>query len=220
MERRGRRDVGRTRCVLGAGLLILLALVLASQEAAAGAAVGVRLGYADVGDDVLKKAGSLGGTDLVGIHLQLDGPLIELEAAGEYVKEGFSFGKALIEGFEAAGKGDYEDIALLATARLKVFTLMILPAYGYVGGGLNVHWVDLTLDDVRQVSGGSSSGFDEAVKDVAGQNSRTGWHAVAGVRLGVAGVPISGFVEGRYLDGFAKELPESKSIYAGVSFRL
>lgn len=227
-ERRcGRR--GAMECVLA--VVLLLAGVVATAGAAA--EVGVRLGWADNGDELFEQSGDLGGTDLVGIHLGFDLlSIIRAEVAGEYVSEPFGFSEGFLGGIEAAGGGDYEDVSLWVSGKANIFSLMMLPLQGYVGGGFNVHFVDLQIDeDLTRVGDKSrlarlqataewDDELQDAVASVAGEQTRTGWHLLAGVRLAFSGIPISVFVEGRYSDGFDEKLPTAKSLYGGVSIRL
>ena len=90
-------------------------------------------------------------------------PLITVEVAGEYVSESFEFTDGVFAGIGAAGSGEYEDLTLYVSGRLKVFSLVGLPLRCYVGGGLNVHYVDLTIDDglerkvIRAVPAGAAA---------------------------------------------------------------
>ncbi|MBM3317607.1 MAG: outer membrane beta-barrel protein [Candidatus Eisenbacteria bacterium] len=84
-----------------------------------------------------------------------------------------------------------------------------------------------------RLEGGRGSGIADELADavarVAGPRNRGGWHAVAGARLAPRAIPFVFFVEGRYARPFPRDagegerppdLPEHKSIYAGVSIRL
>jgi hypothetical protein len=218
-------------CLLPVALLLLL---LVPESAQAKTSVGARIGWADVNDEVFEGSGDLGGTDLYGIQVTLSLlTLFELEVAGEYVNEDFSF-----DFLEDVGHGEYEDIALYATLRAPVFALPVLPIQIYAGGGLNVHWVDRTIEvpgQTLRLPGARSAppghppgiaarlladGIEETIEDVAGEDSEAGWHAVAGARLGFPGMAITIFAEGRYMDGFDEGLPASKAVYAGVSLGL
>ncbi|MBD3235986.1 MAG: hypothetical protein GF330_04735 [Candidatus Eisenbacteria bacterium] len=224
------RDTSRRAAGLLGGVLVLILCAVGS--AAAGAEVGVRLGWADNGDEIFERSGDLGGTDLVGIHLGFDLlPILRAEVAGEYVSEPFEFSDGLLDGIEAAGSGDYEDLSLWVSGRAELFSLMMLPIKGYLGGGLNVHFVDLQIDeDLERLDAGSltrlratgawDDELQDAVENVAGEQTQTGWHLLAGARLSLSGIPISVFVEGRYSDGFGEELPAAKSLYGGVSIQL
>ncbi len=225
MDRRSGVWTGGAGGRVGLGIVTALALLLApAPPAQAGGSVGVRFGWADVSDEVFKGSGDLGGTNLIGLHLNIGLlPLLDVEVAGEYTSEEFSFTEGVVEGFEAAGDGEWEDMALYATGRAKVLGFAFLPIHGYVGGGLNVHWAELTLENYEHVGGDPPGGneFEEAVEDVAGDRSEAGWHLVAGVRLAPPASPLSAFLEARYMKGFdADRLPESKAIYLGASIGL
>lgn len=215
--------VGGTRALAAAIATVCMAIALGTTPAQAGG-VGARFGYADVSDDVFTGSGDLGSTNLVGLQLVLDFfPMLEVEAAGEYVKEEFDFSEGLFEGIEAAGDGEYEDMGLFLTGRLKLLTMAFLPIQGYAGGGLNVHWVDLTITNptvVDQGGSGDEGELEKAIEKVAGDSSEAGWHAVLGARLSLPGLPLSAFLEGRYAKGFDDDLPESKSIYLGANIAL
>jgi hypothetical protein len=227
---------------------LLFAFPIATQPCSAGASVGVRYGWADVSDEVFEGSGDLGGCNLAGIHLELDLlPLITVEVAGEYVSQSFEFSDGMFAGIKAAGSGEYEDLTLYVSGRLKVLSLVVLPLQCYVGGGFNVHYVDLTIDDdfepvvTSAVPGGAvgaealSAGepvgrmtacagwqddLEDAVADVAGKTTRVGWHLLAGLRLLFPGVPISVFVEGRYADVFGENVPKATALYGGASLDL
>jgi hypothetical protein len=221
---------------ISAGVLCVVTLLVSADEGAALGRVGLRVGWSDASGEVLQGGGALGGTDMVGIHLAADLlSLLEIEIAGEYINEEFGFSEAVLEGVKAAGKGDFEDITMLATARIDLLRLAPFPVQGYVGGGLNVHWTDLQLRDVVEatqrrpvpsVAGPAYLGapgteeLEEAVEKVAGENSEAGWHLVAGLRLSSPGLPVALFLEGRHLDGFSDGVPESRSVYAGFSLGL
>ncbi len=220
---RRRRWITRI-CRIGfAGGLLSAALAIGTGSAGAGA-VGVRFGYADVSDDLFTGSGDLGGTNLVGLQFALGlGPWLEIEAAGEYVQEEFRFTEGLFDGVEAAGKGEYEDMGMFLTARLNVLSVPLLPIQGYAGGGVNVHWIDLTVDAAPVAGGGRQddpNDLEDAIEKVAGDSSEAGWHAVIGLRFAPMGLPLSAFLEGRYLTGFGDDLPESKSVYVGVNLSL
>jgi hypothetical protein len=205
-----------------------------SDPAEGKTSVGARIGWSDVNDEVFEGSGDLGGTDLYGLQVSLSLlSLFELEVAGEYVSEEFSF-----DFVDDVGQGEYEDITLYATLRAAVFALPVFPIQIYGGGGLNVHWVDRNID-VPGLSLGlpgagsalpgdqpgvaprlSADGIEETIEDVAGEDSEAGWHAVAGARLAFPNAAISVFAEGRYMDGFDEGLPASKSVYAGISLSL
>jgi hypothetical protein len=206
----------------GVGLLAILGAAVAAPAAAGGhTAVGVRYGYNDASGDLFEKSGDLGGGDLIGIHLIVSLlPLIELEAAGEYVSDELNFDEGVFEGIEAAGKADYEDLTLYLTGKLDVLTIPIFPIKGYIGGGFNVHYADLTVDDAEPVSG-TTEDLEAAIEKVTGEKTRVGWHAVAGLRLSFAALPASFFLEGRVMNPFEGDgVPDSKSVYAGVSLQL
>ena len=204
--------------------LVAVVAITIGVTVAHASAVGVRFGYADVSDDVFTGSGEVGSTNLIGLQLVIDFfPLLELEAAGEYVSEKFGFTEGLFDGIEAAGSGEYEDMGLFLTGRLKLLTMAFLPIQGYAGGGLNVHWVDLTIKNPTVVDQGGSGGqgeLEEAIEKVAGDSSEAGWHAVLGARLSLPGIPLSAFLEGRYAKGFDEDLPDSKSIYLGANIAL
>lgn len=213
-------------------ILPLLLLLLLPGTSRASGAVGIRFGWANVADEFFEGSGELGGTNLAGLHLWFDLiPLLEIEVAGEYISEEFSFTEGFFDGIEAAGDGDYEDITLYATGRVKILSLPALPLHIYAGGGLNVHWMDLAIDvdpssltlapgaeqDVRSNRSAYDDELEEAVRKVAGDRSEMGWHAVAGLRLSFSGTGFSVFLEGRYMDGFDEWVPQSNSVYGGFS---
>ncbi|MCK4304195.1 MAG: hypothetical protein KAY24_08140 [Candidatus Eisenbacteria sp.] len=189
-------------------VLSVFMLLIGPGTAWAGGAVGIRYGWADVSDDLFEGSGDLGGTNLAGIHLSLRVlPIVEIDLAGEYVSESFDFDEGIFDEVKRAGDGDYEDITIFATGRLEIIGLPLVPIRGYVGGGVNVHWIDLAVD---------VEPLDLAMQS----DSEVGWHGVVGLRLSVMGTPMSAFVEGRYMDGFNDGLPTSKAVYGGVSFEL
>ncbi len=200
-----------------------LGLACLTGLARAEMSVGVRFGWSDVSDEFFEGSGELGGTNLVGAQLGLGlSPLVEFEVAGEYVREEFAFTEGLIGGIEAAGEGEWEDMALLATVRLVALSLPSLPVRIFVGGGLNVHWADLTLDAASlSPQDAPADEIQEAIEEVAGERSEVGWHAVGGLRLSPPASAICAFVEVRHQEGLdPDDLPKSNSIYGGLSIRL
>jgi hypothetical protein len=219
----GRRALRRTwvdRLRLGVSVAFV-ALAGLPSVGRAEVNVGARFGWSDVADEVFTGSGELGGTNLIGAHLGLNLiRLLELEVAGEYINEDFTFEEGVIGGVEAAGDGKWEDMAVYGTGHVRLLSLASLRAY--VGGGLNIHWAELTLENVTEsaVDAGSDE-LEEAVQEIAGERSELGWHAVGGLRLAPGGTALSAFVEGRYMKGFDEEqLPKSTSIYLGASIRL
>jgi hypothetical protein len=200
-------------------LVTLLLFAWASAGAAGGTTVGVRYGWADASGKLFQDGPDLGSCDLVGVQLGLHLlPLIQLEVAGEYVSQPFSFSKGVFQGIEAAGKGDYEDLTLLLTAKFDVISLPAFPLKIYAGGGANVHYADVEVNQIQPLTRGP---LEDAIKSVTGNATRVGWHAVAGVRLDVPSLPFALFVEGRYQDPFQHErgVPTTKSAYAGLDLR-
>ena len=128
-------------------------------------------------------------------------------------REGF------IGGYDAATEGDYEDLTFFATAQLTLISLPVLPLYGYVGGGFNVHWIEFDAGEYAYNGAGDPpDGFEAAIKEYTGERSEVGWHAVAGVALRPSKASLSGFLEVRYLDSSETEAAiASKSLYAGIS---
>ncbi len=208
-----------------AGVLALVLMFSPLAPAYASGGVGIRFGVADVPAEVFRGSGDLGGTNLVGLHLSISPlPLIDLEVAGEYIKEEFSFKEGFFDGIEATGKGDYEDISLLATARFQLFSLILVPFDIYIGGGLNSHFVDLQIDESNAAEivdpKANADDLEDAVKKVVGPRSEVGWHVVGGIRLSLPQSPLSIFAEARYLQGMTDDLPDSRSIYVGFSLGL
>jgi hypothetical protein len=213
---------------MGAVIVCLLSLLL-TGSAVAGNGVGIRYGWADVPDEVFEGSGDLGGTNLVGMHLRLGLiPLLNVEVAGEYTNSKFNFEDGLFDGIEAAGEGEYEDMSLLASVRMNVFSLIVLPLQLYVGGGLNVHWVELKFEDAPQLvtegnlQGGKDGADDleDAVESIAGESSEAGWHLLGGAELAFPGSGLSIFIEGRYMDGMDSDAPKSNSVYGGITIEL
>jgi hypothetical protein len=206
--------------------LILGAAGLGGAPArASSAAVGVRYGWADATGELFEGSPDLGGCDLVGVQLGIGlASILQVEVAGEYVSQPFDFARGLFAGVEAAGRGDYQDLTLLATARLQIFTMTFLPLKLYAGGGANVHYANLELHDVTEVPSArfGTGDLEDAIRDVAGKTTQVGWHLVAGTRLAFTGFPFSFFLEGRYQDPFKRDdgVPTSKSVYLGAELSL
>ncbi len=218
-------DSRRPRWLPAFGWVVLFCLLLPGVSAAMGR-VGARYGWSDASGDIFTGSGDLGGTDLIGLQLSLDLlALLEVEAAGEYVSEEFEFTDGVFQATKAAGRGDYEDFTFFLSAKLDLLELPLFPLKGYVGGGLNVHWIDVTVNEVasqlRPVAAARiTDELEDAIKDVTGDSSEIGWHAALGVRLAVPGGPVSLFVEGRYMEGLDDTVPTSKSLYAGFTLGL
>ncbi len=226
MRETSRASVGRRRWAarLAPGsLAALLALAGLTAAGRAEVTVGVRAGWSDVADEVFTGSGELGGTTLMGAHLGVGLlSLFELEVAGESITEEFDFSEGAIGPFEAVGEGTWEDLALYTTLRARLLRLVFLPVQFYAGGGLNLHWAELTLENVGLANRDAGPGdLEDEVKKVAGERTELGWHLVGGLRVVPGDFPVWLFAEGRYLKGFDTEkLPRSTSVYLGLSFRL
>jgi hypothetical protein len=193
----------------------------AGTAQAASATVGVRYGMANATGELFHGSPDLTG-ELVGVQLGLRWvPALQVEIAGEYTSHAFSFEHGLFEGVAAAGAGEYEDVTLLATARVRVLAWMLVPLEVYAGGGASVHYVDLALHDVAPVSSAGSD-LEDAIRAVAGEATKIGWHLVAGARITALGSPFALFLEGRYQDPFRADtgVPTTASVYLGVDINL
>jgi hypothetical protein len=205
--------------------------------AAGSSAVGLRYGWMDARGDLFEGSGDLGGGDMVGIQLEVGLlPTLSLEAAGEYVNNKLEFSHALFDDIAAQGDVDYEDVTLYLTGRWYALTFMALPLKVYGGGGLHVHYADVTVENATEAiapkrglasppaahraTGDTAGDLERAIEDATGARTRVAWHMVAGVRLDPPGSPIVLFVEGRYAEPFEEDLPKVKSVYAGLSIRL
>jgi|WetSurMetagenome_2_1015567.scaffolds.fasta_scaffold315368_2 hypothetical protein len=227
------------RNVLGAVLLVstLVWMTMPGIAAAGSSAVGVRYGWMNATGELFKGSGDLGSGDMVGIQLELGLlPTLSVEAAGEYVNQKLAFNHALFDDIAAQGDVDYEDVTLYLTGRWYAISLMALPLKIYGGGGLHVHYADVTVENAteavvpkadpeammaaRHATGDTAGDLERAIEDATGARTRVAWHAVAGVRLDPPGSPILIFVEGRYAEPFEDGLPKVKSVYAGLSIRL
>lgn len=226
---------------LGAMLLVSTLVWLAVPGiAAASSSVGVRYGWMNASGELFKGSGDLGSGDMVGIQLELGLlPMLSVEAAGEYVNQKLAFSHALFDDIAAQGDVDYEDVTLYLTGRWYAISLMALPLKVYGGGGLHVHYADVTVENavpttfvplgaalsasppaVRHAPGNTTDDLERAIEDATGARTRVAWHLVAGVRLDPPGSPILLFVEGRYAEPFEDGVPKAKSVYAGLSIRL
>jgi hypothetical protein len=209
---------GARTTITGAALTLALACALAAPAGAAGGTtVGVRYGWANATGRLFRGGPDLKSCNLVGVQLGLPLlPLIRVEVAGEYVSQPFSFDKGVFDGIEAAGKGDYEDLTLLLTAKLDFLSLPAIPLKLYGGGGASVHYANVEVNQLSPLPGRGP--LEDAIKKVTGKSTEVGWHAVAGARLAVPALPFQIFVEGRYQDPFRHErgVPTTKSVYAGL----
>jgi hypothetical protein len=220
-DRRTRSGAG-VRAAAGLPAIALIAAGL-TADARAEMSVGMRFGWSDVSGEFFTGSGELGTTNLIGAQLGVGFlKILELEVAGEYISEEFTFTEGIIEGVEAAGAGEWEDMALYATGRARILGLVFLPVQVCVGGGLNLHWAELTLDEVSlSPQDAPADEIEKAVEEIAGERSELGWHLVGGLRLAPPSWVVSVIAEGRYQKGFdPDQLPEATSIYLGVSFRL
>lgn len=202
------------------GLLLIGVLSGVPGAAHATGAAGVRIGYSNAGDEVFEGGGELDGTNMVGLQLRLDLlPKLSIEAAGEFISQELGAREGFIGGYDAATGGDYEDLTFFATAQLTLISLPGLPLRGYVGGGLNVHWIEFDAGDYSYNGAGDPpDGFEAAIREYTGERSEVGWHAVAGVALRLPKAPLSGFLEVRYVDSAESDAAiASKSLYAGIS---
>jgi len=214
---------GRRAARWGLGSLAAL-LLLAGWTASCRAelSVGLRFGWTNVSDEVFSGSGKLGGTNLIGAHLAFGlGPRLELEVAGEHFSKEFDFSAGLIGGLEAVGDGEWEDLALYGSGRVRLIGFAFLPLDVYGGGGLNVHWIDLALEHVTRSGADAGAGdLDDAIEELAGERSELGWHVLGGVRLALSGSALSVFAEARHMRGFDTDrIPASSSIYLGAALR-
>jgi hypothetical protein len=231
------------RNVLGAMLLVstLVWMTVPEIATAGSSSVGLRYGWMNASGELFKGSGDLGSGDMVGIQLELGLlPMLSVEAAGEYVNQKLEFSHAFFDDIAAQGDVDYEDVTLYLTGRWYAFSLMALPLKIYGGGGLHVHYADVTVENAVQTTfvpldaaarpaappavhhgtGNTTDDLEHAIEDATGARTRVAWHAVAGVRLDPPGSPILLFVEGRYAEPFQDGVPKVKSVYAGLSIRL
>lgn len=215
--------------------LTLAAWIPAVSPVRAGnVSVGARYGWLDAEGELFENAGDLEPCTLVGIQLDVAvGPLLGIEVAGEYVNEKLEFSDALFGSIRAQGDANYEDLTLFLTGRLYALRFGLLPLTGYVGGGLHVHYAEITVENAqalfppragggaaRPAGEGCCNDLEQETEQVSGPRTRGGWQAVAGVRLAPTGIPFSLFIEGRYAEPFDEDLPNHTSAYGGVSLTL
>jgi hypothetical protein len=221
-----------------AGVLLLAASISAAPRVQAGnVSAGARYGWLDAEGELFEGSGELGRGTLAGIQLEVGvGPLFGIEVAGEYVSEKLEFSDALLDSIRAQGEADYDDVTLYLTGRLHALQFGLLPLTGYIGGGLNVHYAEVTVDDAQEllaarageaaahpvppVGGDCCHSLEQGIAQVSGPRTRGGWHAVAGLRLAPQGIPFFLFVEARYAEPFDEDLPHHTSAYGGISITL
>lgn len=212
-----RRAAGR----LGLALIAAALAGAASAAQAATATVGVRFGRANVTGELFHGSPELTG-DLAGVQLGFRlVPAVQVEVAGEYARDAFRFEHGFFDGIEAAGAGEYEDVTLRATARVRVLAWMLVPLEVYAGGGAGVHYIDLALRDVAPVPSADGD-LEDAIRAETGAATKIGWHAVAGARVQVGGAPFAFFLEGRYEDPFQADagVPTAMAVYLGLDINL
>ncbi len=193
--------------------LVLVALV--SIPAARGdSSVGMRIGYSQASGELFSGDYDFDwdGVSLYGVQLELDFlRLVTFEAAGEYTKSDFTIKGAS----EQLADGDYEDFLILGSVKLNVFSLPGSPLRVYVGGGLNAQFVDKKVA-IRVTDQSGESEIEEKVKDILGEDTEVGWHALAGAKLKFPAAPLFIFLEARYNVPFSEDAASHKSVYAGV----
>lgn len=216
-----RRSGGRARRKEALGLarlgVMMGALALGAAAAAPAATwVGIRYGFHDPSGELFEGSGDLEDGNLAGAQLAFDlAPCAQVEIAGELVSEELRFEEGIFAGIATAGEAELEDLVLYLTGRFDVFCLPLFPLRGYIGGGMNVQYADLSVTP----SEGTSGELEEAIEEATGKRTRVGWHLVGGVRFAPASWPLAAFVEGRISDPFAADLPHFRSVYGGLCLR-
>jgi hypothetical protein len=210
---------GRVAGVVAAFAIAAAALPLAGR-AGAESWVGARYGRHEAGGGIFEGSGDLDGGELLGVQLGVRlGPLLEVEIAGEHVSEDLRFEEGVFEGITAAGEAHFKDLIVYLSGRVDLVTFPLLPMRGYVGGGLNVHYAEVSVEDAVAAEGGAGD-LEQVIEDSVGERTRGGWHALGGVRLCLPALQLAVFVEARLSDSFEADLPQFSSLYAGASLRL
>jgi len=216
---RQRAATGRVAGLVAAFAIAAGVLPLAAP-AGAESWVGARYGRYEASGGIFEGSGDLEGGELLGVQLGVRlGPLLEVEVAGEQVSEDLRFEEGIFEGIAAAGEAHFKDLILYLSGRVDLVTFPLLPMKGYLGGGLNVHYAEVSVEDAAPAEAGAED-LEQAIEDSIGERTRGGWHALGGVRLCLPALQLAVFVEARLSDSFEADLPQFRSLYAGASLRL
>jgi hypothetical protein len=209
--------------IAGPAVVTLVGLALCGP-ALAKTEIGLRYGRGDLrGSRLFPGSGDLGATPLIGIQAVFDFvPIIDLEVAGEAYDEDFRFEDGRFGDVVAAGTGNFQDTAILATGKLGIPLTLLGPGSIYAGLGLGAHFVDVdvNVDPEAEGGGGLADGIEDAIRDVAGERTEVEWHAVLGVKTGIPVLPLIAFAEVRYQDVLDKGTPDLGSAYLGVNLIL
>jgi hypothetical protein len=209
-------------------LLVALALLVAAAPAHAGAAFGVRGGYAKVDADAFRGSGKIGEAPFFGLQAVLPiVPLVSLVIAGEQRTKEFDFGNASFGGLHLQGRAKWTEQALYASARIR--SPGVVGIYGGVGAGLHRQQTDLSgvveVATTKRLAAGRARGVAAAdpvgdfIRGAQKELTDPSWHAIVGVEISAPVVPLAIFAEGR-IDDIQGSAPAAGAVYAGVNLQL
>lgn len=222
------------RSLVPAALLGTLALCLAAAGPVhAGAAFGVRGGYANVDGDAFRGSGKIGGTPFFGLQAILPIlPLVSLVIAGEQRTKEFDFASASFNDLSLRGQAKWTDQALYAAARVRLPGVFGL----YGGAGVSLHRQKTDLSGVARVTPtpktvsapgdlrplrGVAAGdpVNDFIRKAEKELTDPAWHAIVGVEFSIPVFPVVVFAEGRVED-IQGSAPAAGAVYAGVNLKL
>ena len=188
---------------------VLILLLFSSSHALTGLGIGVRAGmiqnYDNPGLDAFPASLSLEKMPVLGAHFKIGTlPLIDFELSAEYA---WKKKEVVVSIGTDSLKGDFtvSDFSLNATAKYHLSVPVFKP---YLGAGAGFHRLVYKLD---------VEGLGEQIV-LPDNESRLGLHAVAGVALKAALLPVEVFIEGRYthIKTRQEELDTSSTNYSSI----
>ncbi len=220
-----------TALVAGPAIALIL-LGVRPAVSAAGVSIGARAGWSHANGSTFTGAQRLNGVDLFGAQAILKiVPIVSLQIAGEGRNRSFDFQNSPIGGTLLAGRAKWTDLALFATARIRIVPLTLGPLGTYAGVGLGAHFAQTKINSAQIVTSPAALAAGDAfvpastqsdpvtdfIKEQQKKHNNLAWHALAGVNLGLPVLPLSLFAEGRFEQVAGRFTPDSFALLGGVN---
>ena len=201
----------RTIALIG----ILVFAGAAPAVAAAGLAIGGKIGYADYDGDVLPSSGDLGGATYYGVVLELTTlPVLDFEFHANYFSKTFTYGYEYM-GYSINGDFEFQDFNVLAMVKKNLIQVPASPVSLYVGAGLGWHFMNTEVFLDMANSGLTSPVTDDPLA-VAQDAARMSADGLIGLKIAFPVMPLAVFGESRYGMIFTDNRIRTLQVEAGL----
>lgn len=201
------------RAIALIGILVMAGA--APAGAAAGFAIGGKIGYANYDGDVLPSSGDLGGATYYGLVLELTTlPVLDFEFHANYFTKTFAYGYEYM-GYSINGDFEFQDLHVLAMVKKNLIQIPASPVSLYVGAGLGWHFMNTEVFLDLANSGLTASAVDDPLS-VAQDAARMSADGLVGLKLAFPVMPLAVFGETRYGVIFTDQRIRTLQMEAGL----